>query len=149
LGARQVNTFPFQEKECMMQPNILRTAVFIGWMLLLNQLVLAQDSSGKAIDATAFEQKMKKRKTVLLDVRTSVEYNEGHISGAVNADVTDSTLFTNWINGQNRKTKYLLYCRSGKRSGKALVIMQEAGYRKLYHLNGGITAWKGALTQKR
>lgn len=126
---------------------MLRAFVVAGCMLLVSMAATAQDTTGKGIEPAVFEQKMKKRKTVVLDVRTPAEYHEGHIPGAVNVDVLDSTLFTNWIKDRNRRTKYLLYCRSGKRSGKALVIMQEAGYRKLYHLNGGITAWKGELTQ--
>jgi rhodanese-related sulfurtransferase len=131
----------------MKQLNMLRAIVLAGCMLLVSLATSAQDTTGKGIEPAVFEQKMKKRKTVVLDVRTSAEYQEGHIPGAVNVDVLDSAHFTNWIKGKNRKTKYLLYCRSGKRSGRALVMMQEAGYRKLYHLNGGITGWKGALTQ--
>jgi rhodanese-related sulfurtransferase len=123
--------------------------VFFGGITILSGSVMAQDTTVKGIDDAVFDQKMKKRKTLVLDVRTSAEYNEGHVPGAINVDLLDSALFTNWIKGQNKKTTYLLYCRSGKRSGRALVMMQEAGYRKLYHLNGGITTWKGAMTLKQ
>jgi rhodanese-related sulfurtransferase len=133
----------------MKQLKVFHTVVLIMWTLTVTQHSTAQDTSGKAIEPAVFEQKMKKRKTLVLDVRTSAEYNEGHIPGSINVDLLDSTLFTNWIKGQGKKTRYLLYCRSGKRSGKALVMMQQAGYTKLCHLNGGITAWKGALTQKQ
>jgi sulfur-carrier protein adenylyltransferase/sulfurtransferase len=35
----------------------------------------------------------------------------------------------------------VLQCKSGGRSAKALRILQEAGFRKLSNLEGGITAW--------
>jgi sulfur-carrier protein adenylyltransferase/sulfurtransferase len=34
-----------------------------------------------------------------------------------------------------------LHCKVGGRSAKALRILQEAGFRKLNNLQGGITAW--------
>jgi rhodanese-related sulfurtransferase len=133
----------------MKRSKTLHIFFLISWIILLSGTAMAQDTTGKGIEPPVFEKKMKKRKTLVLDVRTSTEYNEGHIPGAINVDLLDSTLFTNWIKGQHKKTTYLLYCRSGKRSGRALVMMQQAGYLKLYHLNGGIAAWKGSLTQKQ
>jgi adenylyltransferase/sulfurtransferase len=35
----------------------------------------------------------------------------------------------------------VLHCKVGGRSAKALRILQEAGFRKLNNLQGGITAW--------
>jgi rhodanese-related sulfurtransferase len=49
------------------------------------------------------------------------------------------------VQGLKKNRTYLLYCRSGKRSGKALVMMQERGFHKLYHMAGGITAWTGPV----
>jgi phage shock protein E len=34
-----------------------------------------------------------------------------------------------------------LYCKSGGRSGKAAIQLKEAGFTKVYDLEGGITAW--------
>jgi adenylyltransferase/sulfurtransferase len=35
----------------------------------------------------------------------------------------------------------VLHCKVGGRSAKALRILQEAGFRKLNNLQGGITSW--------
>ncbi|MBD0296263.1 MAG: rhodanese-like domain-containing protein [Bacteroidota bacterium] len=44
----------------------------------------------------------------------------------------------------DKSKTYLLHCRSGKRSTKALNLMKENGFEKVYHLEGSITAWRGA-----
>jgi rhodanese-related sulfurtransferase len=38
----------------------------------------------------------------------------------------------------------LLYCRSGRRSARALHILQDLGYRNVHALQGGILAWRAA-----
>ena len=107
----------------------------------------AQDTSGLAIGQHRFKHLMKKNKTVILDVRTPEEYLSGFIGDAINNNVLDSLVFVNSVAGLNKKKKYLLYCRSGRRSGKALVMMKQMGFKKVYHLQGGVTEWKGELNK--
>jgi rhodanese-related sulfurtransferase len=38
----------------------------------------------------------------------------------------------------------LLYCRTGRRSGKAVELLRAAGFKDVAHLTGGIRAWQGA-----
>ena len=41
-----------------------------------------------------------------------------------------------------RAKRILIYCRSGKRSGKALSMMKELGFREVYNMLGGIVQWE-------
>lgn len=88
---------------------------------------------------------MKKKNTVILDVRTLEEYESGYIGNAVNYNVLDSINFLHTISALDKDKKFLLYCKSGRRSGKALVMMKDMGFKKVHHLKGGITEWKGEL----
>jgi|APFre7841882724_1041349.scaffolds.fasta_scaffold21900_2 rhodanese-related sulfurtransferase len=111
-------------------------------VLFLNAGFLqAQDTTGKAISEVEFAKRMQKRKTMVLDVRTPEEFKEGHIKNAINYNVLDSMSFDKQISQLKKNKKYLIYCKSGKRSGKALIMMQQKGFKNLYHLSGGITAW--------
>jgi rhodanese-related sulfurtransferase len=74
-------------------------------------------------------------------VRTPEEFKEGHLKKAINYNVLDSLAFDRQISQLKKNKTYLIYCKSGKRSGKALITMQQKGFKKLYHLDGGITAW--------
>lgn len=105
----------------------------------------AQDTTGRSVEQQKFEKLMKKKNTYVVDVRTAEEYKSGFIGNAVNYDVMDSVAFINTISSLDKNKKYLLYCKSGRRSGKALVMMKNMGFRKVHHLKGGVSQWNGEL----
>ena len=76
----------------------------------------------------------------LIDVRTPKEYAEGHLSGAGNIDVKDSS-FAVQIKGI--KGTVAVYCRSGRRSMMAAEQLAKQGCT-VYNLDGGILAWQKA-----
>ena len=80
---------------------------------------------------------------VILDVRTPEEFADGHIENAINLDYYSET-FRDDLNKLDKNKKYLIYCRSGNRSGKALNIMEELNFREVYNMVGGIIAWEAA-----
>ena len=86
---------------------------------------------------------------VVLDVRTPEEFADGHIDGAININFYDDN-FREQLEALDKSVPYLLHCRSGNRSNKALKIMRALGFQKVIHLDGGILAWNEAglpLTQ--
>ena len=76
----------------------------------------------------------------VLDVRTQREFAEGHLEGAVLVDYL-SPGFREEMADLDREKTYLVYCRTGNRSARALEIMSELGFRRYYHLEGGIKRW--------
>jgi rhodanese-related sulfurtransferase len=78
---------------------------------------------------------------VILDVRTPGEFAEGHIDGAVNLDV-QSPDFAKRLRVLDRKRSYLVYCRTGNRSRRATLAMEELGFRSIFHMTEGIVKWK-------
>lgn len=70
---------------------------------------------------------------VILDVRTQEEFSEKHVTGAVNIDVLKAD-FKEKVEKLDRNKTYKLYCRSGNRSGKALLLMKEMGFKDLENL---------------
>jgi rhodanese-related sulfurtransferase len=77
---------------------------------------------------------------IIIDVRTSAEYDSGHIENAVLVDY-NSANFREEISKYDRDKKYLIYCRTGRRSAGARDIMEELGFSYIYHMDGGITEW--------
>ena len=87
--------------------------------------------------------------TVILDIRTPEETNEGHIDGAVFADFHAED-FTQQLSKLDRETPYIVHCRSGGRSTKALTTLKALGFSNITHMDGGIQGWTKAklpLTQ--
>jgi len=78
---------------------------------------------------------------IIIDVRTPEEYRTEHIKGAINIDYYSEAFKTKIANLDKTKT-YLIYCRTGHRSGITLKMMQELGFRRVYNMIGGIIQWK-------
>jgi rhodanese-related sulfurtransferase len=77
---------------------------------------------------------------VILDVRTSAEYGQGHIAGAKLLDYK-SPRFSAGLDQLDKNITYLVYCRTGNRSGRALRLMETKGFGKIYHLSAGVMDW--------
>lgn len=77
---------------------------------------------------------------VIIDVRTSQEYVQGHIENATNLN-SSSANFKEELNRLDKNKIYLIYCGTGHRSSKALSAMKELGFREVYNLSGGIGQW--------
>jgi len=82
------------------------------------------------------------RDILIIDVRTPREFNAGHIKGAKNINIADSD-FQSQIDELERDSTYLVYCRTGNRSGKAIKLMKQLDFKSIYHLQHGITEWVG------
>ncbi len=80
---------------------------------------------------------------VVLDIRSPRETQSGHIKGAVFANYYDKD-FAQQLAKLDKQTPYLLHCRSGGRSTKALATLKQLGFRNIIHLDGGISAWQRA-----
>ena len=79
---------------------------------------------------------------VILDVRTPEEFAEGHIEGAVMIDFYRED-FADQLAGLDPDVPYLVYCRSGNRSGQTAAILEELGFSDVADVDGGINAWTG------
>jgi len=80
---------------------------------------------------------------VVLDVRTPEEFAEGHLEGAVLVDFYDAD-FADQLAALDANVPYLVYCRSGNRSGQALAVMDQLGFTSAADVDGGIVAWSDA-----
>lgn len=76
----------------------------------------------------------------ILDVRTAKEFADGHVAGAVNIDVNQAD-FAQKIDELDRSKTYIVYCRSGRRSSKAVGIMATKGFKNLYNVSDGFVGW--------
>lgn len=115
-------------------------------ILLLSAGALTANESAKIENVNAKQAAAlldKKSPPVVLDVRTQSEFKDGHISGAVSIDVTAPDFKTN-VSKLDKTQPYLLHCRSGARSSRALKVMRDLGFKYVYHLDSGIMAWKDA-----
>jgi phage shock protein E len=76
----------------------------------------------------------------LVDVRTTAEFESGHIEGAENVPVDEvATAAAGW----DKTAPVVLYCASGARSLNASGYLKAQGFSHVYNLTSGIAAWDG------
>ena len=73
---------------------------------------------------------------VILDIRTPEEYQMGHLQDSQLINFY-SPNFQRSLSQLDRNKQYLVYCRSGNRSGKAVQMMSRMGFQKVYNLQRG------------
>lgn len=71
--------------------------------------------------------------TIILDVRTAEEYASGHLEGSQQLDFNSGAVAVA-IPTLDPDAEYLVYCRSGNRSGQAITLMEQAGFTNLTNL---------------
>lgn len=75
---------------------------------------------------------------VLVDVREPFEYDICRIPGSVLIPLGE---FAERMNKLDSADEIVLQCKSGVRSARALKLLQEAGFKKVWNVEGGILAW--------
>ena len=79
---------------------------------------------------------------IILDVRTPIEFNSGHIENAANIDYKSKD-FKEKVDKLDKNKTYALYCGSGRRAAAASDIMAELGFKHIYQF-GGVKQWQEA-----
>jgi rhodanese-related sulfurtransferase len=80
----------------------------------------------------------------LLDVRTRGEWDAGRLGHAKFATVTEDGFLEKAKAQLDPAKPVLVYCRSGKRSAKAVAQLRTAGFTTVHDMAGGIIAWQAA-----
>ena len=112
-------------------------------LLLFPLLVFTQekDSFYELVSYDTYKNKISSKDALLFDVRTTEEFNLGHIKGSINIDFYDEKLFVKFFKIINKTKPIYIYCRSGNRSKKSSEILKEIGFVKVYDLLGGYKNW--------
>lgn len=99
------------------------------------------NSEVKLVTADEMQSILELEDVQLVDVRTPQEYDEIRIANAQNIDFSSPT-FEDDINKLDKGKPVILYCKGGNRSAKCAKKLKDAGFEKIYDLEGGISKWK-------
>jgi len=111
---------------------------------------------GKYVAAAEFNRLTKEPETVVVDMRNHYEYEVGHFENAIEipSDTFREQLPMAAQMLQDKKdATIIMYCTGGIRCEKASAYMLHAGFKNVYHLEGGIINYaqqvkEGALENK-
>ena len=114
---------------------------FLAFILAALGLNIACSQNFENTDVKGFAELIDSADVVILDVRTTDEFNEGHIKGAILIDQNRSDFLEQVRQLLPKEKTIAIYCRSGRRSANAAERLVKEGYKPV-NLKGGILEWK-------
>lgn len=119
--------------------------LFLGLVLLTGRLYAQKAANENALTLEAFEQKLKQSPNPqILDVRSSQEFSENHLVGAINLTSADTVLYNKRIQLLDKRKPVFIYSINNGRSGVIAKQLRSRGFSEVYELPGGIARWIGA-----
>ncbi len=97
-------------------------------------------SNFAAIDPLRLQEMQEHGDFVLVDVRTEQEISRGVIPGASHIPLH---LLPARFGEIDSARAVVFYCQSGARSAQACAFLSGRGWREVYNLEGGMSAWVG------
>ena len=97
----------------------------------------------KTIDVFNLKRMLSERDNfVLLDVREPEEFEICHIDGSILVPFSE---IDDHLQDLDLSRQYVVYCKEGDRSLKAINLMSQFGFQNLYNLDGGVIKWASKL----
>jgi phage shock protein E len=120
-----------------------RRSILLAILVLLAVLAVAACDSGEAseapgaytVSASEAVEMFEAGERTIIDVRMPAEFDDAHVVGALNVDV-DAPDFADRIAELDPDERYVVYCRSGRRSAIAAAQMAEAGIKDIADAGG-------------
>ena len=121
--------------------------VFSRWSVKIKKEIVALKQSGISPDGkrghispTEWNRMLNEEDVVVVDARNDYEYQLGRFTDAINPAINHFHQFSDFLAKAEipKEKKVLVYCTGGIRCEKALIAMEQAGYKHVYQLDGGI-----------
>lgn len=80
---------------------------------------------------------------IIIDVRSSREFNAGHIPHAQHIPFWQS-FTSDTLDNKEKQEEVILYCEHGPRAGIAKLAYTIAGFKNIRYLQGHMTSWRNA-----
>ncbi len=121
---------------CAFLRALLVSVICLG-SVCVSEAKKAEPATETGTAAAESAQPAKKRRPILLDIRTPDEYYPDHIGRAINVPLAEleDALQTMEI-FQDREVKILIYCQNGNRTKKAMDIFERLGFYNVVDLGG-------------
>lgn len=122
---------------------LVTIAVVSGGMLAWP--LLRGTGGSAAVTTLQATQMINREDAIMLDVRDTDAYAQGHILNARNIPMAQlEERVAELAKGKGKTRTIIVHCETGVRSNAAHALLVKQGFEKVFTLSGGIAAWKTA-----
>ncbi len=122
---------------------VLSILFLIILSLLIQNLFADFKQGGSSVEAAEATRLMNREDAIMLDIRNTAEFSDGHIINATNIPYSE---FDNRSSDLEkiRDKPVIVCCKTGTSASLAVTALNKLGFEKIYRLKGGIEGWKHA-----
>ena len=109
---------------------------------------------GEYVNPEDWNSLLEEENILLIDTRNDYEYSIGSFKDSINPNTQKFRDFPKWLKGQNftqedkNSKKVAMFCTGGIRCEKASSLMKNEGFKKVYHLKGGILKYFESVSKE-
>ena len=87
--------------------------------------------------------------TLVLDIRSSLEWENGHISGAMHIPLNELEIRWSMLRGGDANRKIAVVCQTGFRSAQACELLSQNGFDNILNVEGGLNQYAGHIVKAK
>ena len=112
-------------------------------------------SVGEYVNPEDWNSLLEEENILLIDTRNDYEYSIGSFKDSINPKTQKFRDFPKWLKNQNfthedkNNKKVAMFCTGGIRCEKASSLMKNEGFKKVYHLKGGILKYFESVSKEK
>jgi len=122
---------------------VLSILFLIILSLLIQNLLTGFKQGGSSVEASEATRLMNRENAIMLDIRNTAEFSDGHIINATNIPFSEFDNRTADLE-KLRDKPIIICCKTGTSASLAVTALNKLGFEKIYRLKGGIEGWKHA-----
>ena len=138
---RLLDSFPIPVDFIKNNLMLIAVAAVSGAMLLWPYL--RRSSGGPWVSTLEATQLMNREDALVLDVRETTEFGNGHLLGAKNVPLASIEVRAGEFDKHKAKP-VIVVCADGSRAAKAAAQLRGKGFANVVNLSGGFPAWQQA-----
>ncbi len=124
--------------------HMVLSVLFVVILTLLIKNLLDDVAQGaSSVDPSEATRLLNRENAVVVDIRSSDEFSEGHILNASNIPYSEFEIRTAELE-KLRDRPIIICCKTGTATNVAIASLKKMGFENLYRLKGGIDNWKHA-----
>ena len=112
-------------------------------------------SVGEYVNPEDWNSLLEEENILLIDTRNDYEYSIGSFKDSINPKTQKFRDFPKWLKEQDftledkKNKKVAMFCTGGIRCEKASSLMKNEGFKKVYHLKGGILKYFESVSKEK
>tara|TARA_B100001175_G_C19380226_1_gene576203 strand:+ start:49 stop:981 length:933 start_codon:yes stop_codon:yes gene_type:complete len=112
-------------------------------------------SAGEYVNPEDWNSLLEEENILLIDTRNDYEYSIGTFKDSINPKTQKFRDFPKWLKNQDytkedkNSKKVAMFCTGGIRCEKASSLMKNEGFKRVYHLKGGILKYFESVSKEK